>query len=217
MLRVLLGTTALATSLVFAVSASAAIVTNGSFENGLNGWTTTGSGVTPGIGITVIETGGTNSTGYGDNVANYDGTHAAFFVDDQAVEDLFQSVSLKAGVFYSLSFALWATASGAANPFNFTLENSVGLNVLDTTGNSGNSTGVPVGTWTPYSYNFTVNSDDNYRLNFHFTSGLTPAKDVLLDGVAITAVPEPATLALFGAGLLGLGFVRRRKSDTPAA
>ena len=40
--------------------------------------------------------------------------------------------------------------------------------------------------------------------------GLPPV--VLLDGVSINAVPEPATLALGGAGLLGLLVARRRQS-----
>ena len=33
-----------------------------------------------------------------------------------------------------------------------------------------------------------------------------------ISGIEVHAVPEPGTLALLGAGLLGLGFVRRRKS-----
>jgi hypothetical protein len=197
-----------------ATNASAAtIVTNGSFEDGLTGWTTNKvSGTTPGIGITVIPTGVNNGTGYGDNVPNYAGTHAAYFVDDNANENLFQSVSLAANTNYTLSYALFATQSGAANQFGFALTDGIlGTPVIGTVINNGSQTDVPVGTWTPYSYNFTSGLAGNYVLGFNFLSGATPAKDVLLDAVQISAaVPEPATWAmmLVGFGVMG-GSLRR--------
>lgn len=191
-------------------AASAAIVTNGSFESGLSGWTVLDSiGTTPGQGIKVITTGGTNSTGYGDNVPNYDGTHAAYFVDDNAIQSLSQFVSLTGGTQYTLSFALFATESGAANPFGFALSDSVGLNLLDINFSSD----VPVGVWSEYSYTFTAPiTFDYYVLNFSFVSGATPAKDVLLDGVNIAAVPEPTTWAMMIAGLGLVGFSMRRRT-----
>lgn len=202
----------------FATAASAApIVTNGSFESGLAGWTTNGGGTTPGIGITVLTTGGVNTTGYGDNVPNYDGTHAAFFVDDNANENLFQNVSLVGGQQYSLSFALFATTSGSSNPFSFQLQDAIGANILSTLTN-GVGTNVPVGVWTAYSYTFVVPTTTTYLLNFNFKSGSTPAKDVLLDAVAINAVPEPASWALMLLGFGGLGLsMRRRRTEVQFA
>jgi len=203
---------ALATVLVAgsATTASAAVVTNGSFEDGLNGWTVFDSiGTTPGQGIKVITTGGTNSTGFNDNVPNYDGTHAAYFVDDNAIQSLSQFVSLTGGTQYTLNFALFATESGAANPFGFALSDSVGLNLLDIN----LSSEVPVGVWSEYSYTFTAPiTFDYYLLNFSFASGDTPAKDVLLDGVNIAAVPEPTTWAMMIAGMGLVGFTMRRRT-----
>lgn len=197
--------------LSLSTSASADIVTNGSFEQGLTGWTTSGgAGTTPGIGITVITTGGANSTGYGDNVPNYDGNQAVFFVDDNANQSLSQGVLLNGGVTYALSFALFATVSGANNPFTFTLTDALGLLITNVNG----SATVPVGAWTNYSYNFIAPTDGSYTLNFNFVSGQTPAKDVLLDGVAIAAaVPEPSTWAMMILGFCGLGFLALRRKQ----
>jgi hypothetical protein len=200
----------LVAALAVSTSASATIVTNGSFEqSGLSGWTATGTGTTPGIGITVITTGGANSTGYGDNVPNYDGTHAVFFVDDNAIESLSQTVALNGGVTYALNFALFSTASGANNPFTFTLTDMLG-GVLT---NSNGSATIPVGQWTNYSYDFTAPTDGPYLLNFNFVSGPTPAKDVLLDGVAIAAVPEPSTWAMMILGFCVVGFSAYRRKQ----
>jgi hypothetical protein len=199
--------------LAISTSASAAIVNNGSFEigaNGLDGWSYSGpgTGTTPGIGVTVITTGVPNSTGYGDFVSNYDGTRAAFFVDDNAVQSLSQGIELNPGT-YTLSFALWATQSGANNPFSFSLGS--------TYSGSLNNTQVPVNQWTDYSYTFNVLNAGEYNLSFNFNSGFTPAKDVLLDAVNITAVPEPSTWAMMILGFAGVGFMAYRRRNSQAS
>jgi len=204
---------AIVTMGTMAATNAAPIVTNGSFENGLTGWTQSGFGATPGIGVTVVTTGGTNTTGYGDNVPSYAGTHAAYFVDDNAMQSLSQRVTLTAGVLYKLSFALFATISGNQNPYGFELIDSIGSMINFQGNNSIVGTQVPVGVWTTYDYTFTVPITSNlYLLDFTFLSGATPAKDVLLDAVSITAAPIPAGIALMGTGLLGLLGLRRRWS-----
>jgi hypothetical protein len=191
------------------------IVANGNFATGLSGWTQNGSGTTPGIGITVVTTGGTNTTGYGDNVPNYDGTtNAAFFVDDNAIENLLQSVSLTGGDKYTLSFGLFATQSGAANAFDFSLTDSVG-SIFSQTNTSAQV--VPVGQWNGYSYTFTAPTTASYTLDYNFVAGLTPAKDVLLANVNISAVPEPSTWAMMILGFAGLGFMAYRRKQNGSA
>jgi len=198
--------------LVVSTGASAAIVTNGSFNDAggsLNGWTYSGTGTTPGIGVTVITTGVPNGTGFGDDVPSFNGgSHAAFFVDDNAHQSLSQSVSLTGGITYNVSFSLLATVSGSFNPNFFTLTNSLGSAVLAL-----NNTQVPVGSWQTYSYTFTPGADGPYTLNFVFDSGATPAKDVALTGISIAAVPEPSTWAMMILGFMGVGFMAYRRKQ----
>jgi len=200
-------------------AASAAIVTNGGFEDGLNGWTVENwGGTTPGVGVTTVTTNGVaDSTGYGDVVPSYDGgSSAVFFVDDNAAQAIWQRVSLVSGTQYTLSFALFGTESGAANDFGFAFSDSViadfltfsPIRTIDLLTNGD----VPVNAWQEYSYTFTANRTDDYFLNFAFASGPTPAKDVLLDGVSIAAVPEPATWAMMILGLGMVGFAMRRRT-----
>jgi hypothetical protein len=186
------------------------IVSNGNFSNGLTSWTTAGSGTTPGIGLTVVNLGGPGpTTQYGDVVPNAPGgtTHGVYFVDDNANETLSQQITLAANTTYDLTFDVYGTATGAANPFLFTLTDSVGA----VASSALPSSSVPVGFWTLETLAFTTTSATSYDLNFNYVSGATPAKDLVLTNVDVSAVPEPSSFVLLGSGMLAAaGAIRRR-------
>jgi PEP-CTERM motif len=78
------------------------------------------------------------------------------------------------------------------------------------------SASVTVGQWTDYTYTFSAPKSGDFALDFNFISGTTPAKDVLLDAVAISPVPEPAIWAMLLIGFAGLGFLAYRRNKAPA-
>jgi hypothetical protein len=68
--------------------------------------------------------------------------------------------------------------------------------------------------FTAYQYSFIVAAPTTVNLTFEGAGGDNIG--MLLDDVSIR-VPEPASLALFGVGLLGVGLARRRRAVATAA
>jgi hypothetical protein len=70
--------------------------------------------------------------------------------------------------------------------------------------------------WAGFTYNFTANAT-SATIQWIQTAATSGFGDTGIDAVSIalavpsSGVPEPATLALFGAGLAGLGALRRRR------
>lgn len=186
----LLGGLAVAAGLAFGGSASAALV-NGGFETGdFTGWTGTGNttfnGVQcPGPGPTVFQ-----------------GNCSAFFGPVGSAGGISQAITdLIAGDKYTLSFA-FLPDGGNPSSFSATFTDSSGTQTLVNLTNPAAS-----GPFLTYSFLLRPSSTTGtVAFNFRDDPGF-----LFLDGVTLQ-VPEPESLALIGAGLVGLFFTRRRKA-----
>ena len=107
--------------------------------------------------------------------------------------------------------------SGAQGYIKVTWLNSVGALISDESGASQLTNSAPLNTWIALSDNFTspeTAAKANFDILFDRDSTLTgdPA-DVIFDTTHFDVIPEPATMLLFGSGLIGLlGFSRRKRS-----
>ena len=153
----------------------------------------------------------------GGNFMGLDGDPAANGPLEQTI------MGLTSGKKYVLSFD-WA---------GIELSNRTGYNSITLTGSFGGdafstltylnsaSAGAPgsFSGWSTASFTFTANASSEL---LSFLSVGTPAGNVppfaLLDGVSLTAVPEPSTWAMMFVGFAGLGYAAlRRRRTAPAA
>lgn len=219
------------------------LVTNGSFEQftsslnsnryrtitALPGWTITNTqiGSGPGLGPEAFVTDGTTSNAFGDRVvaanattpypdADRSGLNAIYFVDDNALQRLSQSIYLAAGT-YEVGFDILAVPSGFGNQTNPTFTASI----AGTTITSATVSSLSRGVWTHFAANVTIGASAIYDYSVVYNSiGPGTAKDIIVDNFYVftpstiagpgTYVPEPASLALFGAGIAALAAGRAR-------
>jgi hypothetical protein len=72
---------------------------------------------------------------------------------------------------------------------------------------------VPTGGWTRYVLNFTgMGAGAVARFGIQYSGDTSTSNFVGVDSLLITAVPEPGTVMMFGAGLVGLMAARRRRT-----
>lgn len=219
---------AITASLAIAGSANAAtnLVTNGSFENGLTGWTYGSSGSGQGKSATVVIVTDGVGRGYpngafGEGVTadnapgpmQDNGTHAAYFSSDIGQESLTQSVMLTSG-WYEVGFDAYIPRNGYNNPNDATFTAQVGNYTWSPVLLKGTSIGAT--NWKHYSQKVYINPTQVGTSSFTFAAKGYPAVDVLVDRVYVisAAVPEPTTWALMimGFGAAGAALRRQRRA-----
>jgi hypothetical protein len=206
------------------------LLVDGSFENGLTGWT---SGGVSGDGFPPSVIGYNNHDSYPtgaftelvppDNAAGnpgFDavGDHAVYFVADLAhPQTLSQLVNIVSGTSYTFGFDVYLPQNGANNGNDATLSATVG----GLTFANFAASATPATTWMHFSGAGTAGITGPVTFEFDYNSFGVPAKDFVVDRVyfAPTAdIPEPATWAMMLMGFGGLGAVlRRRRTMTAAA
>lgn len=198
------------------------IVTNGDFEAGFSGWTKvlvagTGGSGSPYGGATSFnannlwDNGSTSVLGTGGNVGWIEVFQAV-----STVSSLQQSVSLAAGS-YQLTYEVNSRqiVSGGSQPYLEVLIDGTTL-LANQQISQVNAQGVSTNLFHAFIHTFSVPMTGSYLLDFKVSEdGTDKDQTMLFDNIAITSIPEPMSLTLFGIGSVVMIIARRARCGGP--
>jgi len=216
---------ALALSALSAPAFAGNQLTNGSFEDGFNGWTLGGvsdDGYPP-VVIEYNQSSGYPTGAFGEVIPADDavspspdavGNHGVYFVADLAhPQTLSQLVNIVNGTMYEFGFDVYVPFNGSRNANDATFSAVVGGDNFA----SFAASSLTPGTWLHYDAIGFASGTGTVSFDFSFTSFGVPAKDFVIDKVyfGTPGVPEPASWAMMlgGFGLVG-GAMRSRRRTT---